>query len=72
MPQFHVQRSNTNFIFLKKISATFFWTQSVKDTRNVKKREVRGKITQELFGNIMLNSTKPSLLLLVESFTWIK
>ena len=41
MPQFRVQRSNTHFFFLKKISATFFLTQSVKDTRNKNKNVTR-------------------------------
>ena len=38
MPQFRVQRSNTHFFFFK-ISATFFLTQSVKDTRNKNKNK---------------------------------
>ena len=35
MPQFRVQRSNT--LFVLKNFASFFFTQSLKDTRNKKK-----------------------------------
>ena len=45
MPQFRVQRSNT--LFVLKNFASFFFTQSVKDTRNKNKNKNANNRTQD-------------------------